>query len=383
MSASSKSKPSPQNVFFALLPFLVYVITAVLRKLEVISSRNDTILVCNAILFLFAVGAFFITGLPSKAEEDSRLWGLLVNLTFPLAAFLMNTSAFGLAVRRETLLNDLWNWHLGWIICAALQILFLTDLGSGLLAQTKAILLWGEKVISLLGEAISDTLTAIKNANKSAKLTVFVGMVTWVAYNGIQAYNNGISDVFDSDFIWTSTWLWLAVIVVCILIHLVKPVCEKTKESVQNGSTTKNRTLPQTGRIGLLFELLKSTAAAIAFTVLIAMALEILRFLVDAKSNLIPQGMRLLLLYLFGQVITLFLGMAGALFGALNSAIGTEESSDMNRIEMKLKRKLTDALNAQLDNKKNPQESAAVKPEKSKNTHQHTFAAFDEKITKK
>ncbi len=113
------------------------------------------------------------------------------------------------------------------------------------------------------------------------------------------------------------------------------------------------------------------------------MALEILRFLVDAKSNLIPQGMRLLLLYLFGQVITLFLGMAGALFGALNSAIGTEESSDMNRIEMKLKRKLTDALNAQLDNKKNPQESAAVKPEKSKNTHQHTFAAFDEKITKK
>ena len=239
MSASSKSKPSPQNVFFALLPFLVYVITAVLRKLEVISSRNDTILVCNAILFLFAVGAFFITGLPSKAEKDSRLWGLLANLAFPLAAFLMNTSAFGLAVRRETLLNDLWNWHLGWIICAALQILFLTDLGSGLLAQTKAILLWGEKVISLLGEAISDTLTAIKNANKSAKLTVFVGMVTWVAYNGIQAYNNGISDVFDSDFIWTSTWLWLAVIVVCILIHLVKPVCEKTKESVQNGSTTK------------------------------------------------------------------------------------------------------------------------------------------------
>lgn len=103
----------------------------------------------------------------------------------------------------------------------------------------------------------------------------------------------------------------------------------------------------------------------------------------DTKRNLIPQGMRSLLLYLFGQVIALVLGMAGALFGALNSAIGTVESADMNRMEMKLRRKLTDALNAQLDNKKNSQEPAAVKPEKGKNMQQHTFAAFDEKITKK
>ena len=145
----------------------------------------------------------------------------------------------------------------------------------------------------------------------------------------------------------------------------------------------KNGTLPQTGRGGLLFELLKSAATAIVFTVLITVALEILRFLVDTKRNLIPQGMRFLLLYLFGQVIALVLGTVGALFGALNSAIGTVGSSDMNRIEMNLRRKLTDALNVQLDNKNNPQEPATVKPEKSKNTHQHTFAAFDEKITKK
>lgn len=239
MNTSSKSKLLSPNVFFALLPFLVYVITAVLCKLEIISSRNDTILVCNASLFLFAVGAFFIAGLPSKSEKDSCLRGLLANLAFPLAAFLMNTSVFGLSIRREALLNDLWNWHLGWIICAALQILLLTGLGSGLLAQIEAILLWGKGVVSSLGAAISDTLTAMNNANKSAKLTVFAGMVTWVTYTGVQIYNKGISNVFNSDFIWTSTWLWLAVIVVCILIHLVKPVCEKTKESVQNGSTTK------------------------------------------------------------------------------------------------------------------------------------------------
>jgi len=145
----------------------------------------------------------------------------------------------------------------------------------------------------------------------------------------------------------------------------------------------KNGTLPQTGRGELLVELLKSSVMAIAFTVLIAAALEVLRFLMDTKRNLIPQGMRSLLLYLFGQVIALVLGMAGALFGALNSAIGTVESADMNRMEMKLRRKLTDALNAQLDNKKNSQEPAAVKPEKGKNMQQHTFAAFDEKITKK
>lgn len=239
MNASSKGKPLPPNVFFALLPFLVYVITAVLRKLEVISSRNDTILVCNAILFLFAVGSFFVVGLPSRAEKDTVLWGLLTNLAFPLAAFLMNTSVFGLSIQRETLLNDLWSWHLGWIVCAALQILLLTSLGSGLLTQTHAVLLWVRNVVSLLGTAISSTLTDMNSASKSAKLTVFAGVVTWVIYTGIQIYSRGLSNVFNTDFIWTSIWLWLAVIAVCILIHLVKPVCEKTKESVQNGSTTK------------------------------------------------------------------------------------------------------------------------------------------------
>ena len=239
MNTSSKGKPLPQNVFFALLPFLVYVITAVLRKLEVISSRNDTILVCNAILFFFSVCAFFVVGLPSRAEKDTVLWGLLTNLAFPLAAFLMNTSVFGLSIQRETLLNDLWNWHLGWIIWAALQILLLTGLGSGLLTQTHAVLLWVRNVVSLLGAAISSTLTDMNSANKSAKLTVFAGVVTWVIYTGILIYSKGLSNVFNTDFIWTSIWLWLAVIVVCILIHLVKPVCEKTKESVQNGSTTK------------------------------------------------------------------------------------------------------------------------------------------------
>ncbi len=226
MNVSSKSKPLPINVFFALLPFLVYVITAVLHKLEVISSRNDTILVCNAILFLFAVGAFFITGLPSKAEKDSRLWGLLANLAFPLAAFLMNTSVFGLFIRREA-------------ICAALQILFLSGLGSGLLTQTLAVLSWGRGVVSSLGAAVSDALTTMSGASNNAKLTVLAGLVTWAVYTGIQIYSMGLSNVFNTDFIWTSTWLWLAVIGVCILIHLVKPVCEKTKESVQNGSTTK------------------------------------------------------------------------------------------------------------------------------------------------
>lgn len=145
----------------------------------------------------------------------------------------------------------------------------------------------------------------------------------------------------------------------------------------------KNGTLPQKGRGDLLFELLKSSATAIAFTVLVTVALEVLRFLVDTKRNLIPQGMRLLLLYLFGQVIALALGLAGALFDALNNAIGTVESSDMNRMEMKLRRKLMNALNEQLDNKKDPKKPLAIKSEKGQNAHQHTFSAFDEKITKK
>lgn len=239
MNASSKSKLLSPNVFFALLPFLVYVITAVLRKLEIISSRNDTILVCNAILFLFAVGAFFVAGLPSKSEKDSRLWGLLANLAFPLAAFLMNTSVFGLFIRREVLLDDLWNWHFGWMFCAALQILLLTGLGSGLLTQIQAVLAWGKNLVSLLGTAVTGMLATMNGASESAKLTVFAGVVAWALYTGIQIYSQGLSNVFNADFIWTSTWLWLAVIVVSILIHLVKPVCEKTKESVQNGSTTK------------------------------------------------------------------------------------------------------------------------------------------------
>lgn len=145
----------------------------------------------------------------------------------------------------------------------------------------------------------------------------------------------------------------------------------------------KNGTLPQTSRSGLLFELLRSSVTAILFTVLITVALDVLYFLVDTKGNLISQGIRFLLHYLLGQLIALALGVTGVLFGALHSAIGTAESSDMNWMEMKLRRKLTNALNEQLDNKKNLQEPAAVKPQKGKNTHQHTFTAFDEKITKK
>lgn len=241
MNVSSKSKPLPINVFFALLPFLVYVITAVLHKLEVISSRNDTILVCNAILFLFAVGAFFITGLPSKAEKDSRLWGLLANLAFPLAAFLMNTSVFGLFIRREALLNDLWNWHLGWIICAALQILFLSGLGSGLLTQTLAVLSWGRGVVSSLGAAVSDALTTMSGASNNAKLTVLAGLVTWAVYTGIQIYSMGLSNVFNTDFIWTSTWLWLAVIGVCILMNNIQQDIKTQNDNIRTYTDLVNR----------------------------------------------------------------------------------------------------------------------------------------------
>lgn len=216
---------------FATLVFL-FVEVADMRWATFWQYRDAFEILSNTVMLLIAVISFFVIGLPPRINGKGELSGILGCVVIPAIAFPMNIDVFGHIIRLEHILNDLWGWHLFWIIYAVVGILILSMLGHNLLSQITDLLRWTRDVISLLGNALRDI---VSNGSKSILLTVLIGFFTWGLYLGIQIHAKGVATVFsDSEIFRISIWLWVAVLAVSLLIHIAPQVFQKARDAVQH-----------------------------------------------------------------------------------------------------------------------------------------------------
>lgn len=221
--------------FLAALIFLVVQAVNIWGRVPQQHRVNFEIM-SNAFMLIVAVASFFWIGLPSKENSEGTIGNMLGNIAVSAIAFPMNIDVFQQTIRWEQFGKDIWNWHLLWIVCGVVQILFLSSLGVRLLARVQGILLWGEGVVRCLGGIIKDILDEIRTTEKRVKYTVFGGSILWMLYLRSQIYEKGsIADVFlDLDFIWRSIQLWIVSLIFGLLMSVAPLLFQKVTEAVQD-----------------------------------------------------------------------------------------------------------------------------------------------------
>ncbi len=113
------------------------------------------------------------------------------------------------------------------------------------------------------------------------------------------------------------------------------------------------------------------TKAAVAATFIVALgilALEIIRLLMDMKEKLIRIEARYLFTSLVGLASILMLSMLNSIYGAVCAVIGFDADASLDNIQDRIKGKMIEEMERQLDEKKD---------------YKMTFSGFSEKITKK
>lgn len=231
--------------------------------------REGFEILSNAVMLLIAIISLFMIGLRPRINGNGALSSILGCIMIPVITFPMNIDVFEHTIQLEHILSDLWGWHLFWIAYAVVEVLVLSRLVQNLLSQIVALLKWVRRIISLLGKTLED---AVINSSKSIRLTVSAGLLLWGAYLGIQIHARDMASVFsDVETFRMSVWLWTAVIVVCLLIHIASQAFPKAGEAVQK----MNGKIVLVVIIGVIFFLLNSVLPvllqAIAMIILISL----------------------------------------------------------------------------------------------------------------
>lgn len=215
---------------------IVLIVNLSVRMSSAQRARFETF--SNVMIFINAVVSFFWSGLPFKEKNDRMLGNVLGNIVVPISAFLMNIGVFGHAIRKGHLLDDLlWGWHICWIICAVIQILFLTELWKNLQFVWHKCWGWWVKVIRLLGEFFLEIIELIKETAKIKLLIIIGGIILWIIYFRSRASSEKIDIVLsDTKFLLGSIFLWGAYIIVYLLVrYAMDEKNGKPKPNVVNG----------------------------------------------------------------------------------------------------------------------------------------------------
>lgn len=131
---------------------------------------------------------------------------------------------------------------------------------------------------------------------------------------------------------------------------------------------------------GIAFELLKSFTAVAAITAFVILILEVIRLLMDMKEPFIRQEGWYLFIVLVGECTIVLMNLVFVFCGALNNAIGIKEDTKFTEFEEKVRHKLVDLMEEQLDTQN---ESPAYEQPNNNNNHERVFDAFDQETTRK
>ncbi len=118
----------------------------------------------------------------------------------------------------------------------------------------------------------------------------------------------------------------------------------------------------------IIAEFGKSFLAVMFIVALGILALEIIRLLMDMKEKLIRIEARYLFTSLVGLASILMLSMLNSIYGAVCAVIGFDADASLDNIQDRIKGKMIEEMERQLDEKKD---------------YKMTFSGFSEKITKK
>lgn len=108
----------PRAYEYAILVFLVTLVVDFFKTMPA-SQMARFELLCNGLMFIFAVFGFFRTRRFAVDNSINNPNTILSNVAIPIIALSMNIDVFGHTITREQLWNDLWGWHLCWVICVS------------------------------------------------------------------------------------------------------------------------------------------------------------------------------------------------------------------------------------------------------------------------
>lgn len=239
--------PMKQYRKYGILPLAAWLVCLGAEIINVKGSalpQSQVEVLLNIAMLATAIFGFFYLGLPAKINLSHSLYGFLCNLSVSGIAFVMNVAVYGHSIRWDHLWEDLFCWHICWVLCVFIQILFLTVLGAflwrkcqGLLSSAKQC---GKGALQSAKKAVQSIMPAVKRIDKNIFITVCVGLVVWGIYLGTSVYAKGIISTFsDVSVIGESVWLWLEIIVICGLLRLLPSVFHKSAQAIQAADNKK------------------------------------------------------------------------------------------------------------------------------------------------
>lgn len=209
-----------KNVIICILIFVIVLLFDAIAELSP-SQKNHFETLSNGAILINTVVSFFWVGLPLKENNSNVIRNVFGNIVNPVIAFLINISIFDHIIRRGHLLEDLlWGWHICWIACTVVLILFLTESWSKLQSEWKNLWEWGKKIIQLVGAFFQESVELIKETDKVKLLIIAGGMILWGLYFKSKASYERVDVILsDTDFLWRSLLLWAIYIVICRFVR--------------------------------------------------------------------------------------------------------------------------------------------------------------------
>lgn len=205
-----------------------------------LQQRNNFENMSNMTILLIALIGFFGLGIPSQKGGHGD-WGILLgNITVSAIAFLMNINVFEHTIQIEQLLENLWCCHMLWIICTAVQFLFLTDIGKWLWNLIRKLLAWEKNAVVWVESICCDFAGLVKRSDKSVVLTISIGVVLWGIFLINQIRIQRADAIFSDAGFWRSSmWIWAIIITISYLLHTVPLIFRKNVEAIEGISSKK------------------------------------------------------------------------------------------------------------------------------------------------
>lgn len=191
-------------------------------------------IIFNIVFVGIAVLGGILVGLPTKTQNEWRLAGLLSNLLVSILAFPMNIAVFGHKVNWSIPLKYLWGGHIGWLLCAALQILFLSGLGEHLMSWVRRLLALGVRVTTAVGRGVSEVVEAVRTHDQGIITIMTVSTVVWAVFLAFKVYRTGTGEVLaDADTLVGSLLVWIACILTGAVVYTAPLIIRRVRETVR------------------------------------------------------------------------------------------------------------------------------------------------------
>lgn len=204
------------------------------RMVNTAGSGHRVDIIFNILLACIAVVSVFLIGLPAKQQPDRQPVGLLSNLLISILAFPMNIAVFRHEINWHAPLENLWGGHIGWLVCAILQILILSSLGEQLISWTRKLLALGARAAAAVGRGFSAVVRFIRSHDKGVLAIMAASTAIWMLVLASKVYRAGTYEVLaDTDTLVESLLIWIAGILIGSVAYTAPLIVQKIKGAVE------------------------------------------------------------------------------------------------------------------------------------------------------